>query len=150
MLKMKYIKFIISWSTILVCLIIWAFQVSGQGNMQFTYGGSRLDKCNDLSATPDGGYILAGESESFGPALGGAKKVIIIKTDGKGNVSWSKIYDNDVYEMPNSVLLTSDGGYLIAGERYPNGGNTELAYLFKIDGNGMQQWSRIYDSGGRI
>jgi len=113
-----------------------------QSTFQISYGSASLDKCNDVN----GGYILAGESKNSE----GDQSIVLTKTDAQGTITWSIAYLNGVFEMPNSVLNVTGGGYLVAGERYPDTGPSELAYIFQVDNQGAMQWSRIYDSGGNM
>ncbi len=61
-----------------------------------TYGGVGEDVAYSIQQTSDGGYIVAGYTDTFGASDFDAW---IIKLDAKGNVQWHKIYggeDNDV------------------------------------------------------
>lgn len=121
-------------------------QIYAQVGMQSTYGSPGLDKCNEIIRASNGGAIIAGETEN----ADGVRSIVITRTDENGKIIWAKTYNNGVFEMPNSVLNTSDGGFVIAGERYPEFGQRELAYIFKLNASGGQEWSRIYDSGGNM
>ena len=140
------IKIFLSVSIIFAGLLYPYFSYS-QTTIQATYGGKSLEKGNDLLVAQNGDYILAGESESYGTDN---RCINLIRVDASGKVIWSKIYDNGVYEMPNTVLPAPDGGYLVVGERYPKSGKTELAFIMKIGGNGNYMWSKIYDGGGNM
>ncbi|MFZ8835369.1 MAG: hypothetical protein ACO2O5_14430, partial [Candidatus Caldipriscus sp.] len=71
-----------------------------------SYGGAYEDDANSVQQTSDGGYIVAGYTESFG--AGG--DIFLIKTDASGNVIWAKTYGGTGYEEAFSVQQTSDGG----------------------------------------
>ena len=131
--------------TFLSLFILLSFSFA-QTTFQMAYGGANLDKCNDVTNTPDGGYIIAGESKNSD----GDQSIILTKTNAQGHITWSKMYMNGVFEMPNSVLNAPNGGYVVAGERYPAVGPSELAYIFQVDKNGVLQWQRIFDSGGNM
>jgi len=65
--------------------------------------------------TPDGGYLAAGKTNSFGQ---GGLDVYLVKTNAKGNVMWSKTYGTaalDEIAWGHCLQLTSDGGYIISG-----------------------------------
>lgn len=117
-----------------------------QNTFQIAYGGAHLDKCNDVNNTPDGGYIIAGESRNSD----GDQSITLTKTNAQGQITWSYSYMNGVFEMPNSVMIAPNGGYVVAGERYPGIGPAELAYIFQVDQTGVLQWQRIYSSGGNM
>ena len=52
---------------------------------QKTYGGSDDDYARAITKTDDGGYIVAGRTESFG---NGEDDVYLIKIDKNGNTKW--------------------------------------------------------------
>ncbi|HYF30625.1 MAG TPA: M43 family zinc metalloprotease [Chitinophagaceae bacterium] len=118
-----------------------------QGNVQWsrTYGGANDDVINKLLQTPDGGYILAGQTKSYGNAAGDAW---IIKTDGNGAVQWAKRYSESTVfgEQAINICLTSDGGYGVVGS-HNSAPATSNVMVLKLDANGNVLWSRIYDSG---
>jgi hypothetical protein len=62
---------------------IWLVKTDYLGKMQWnqTYGGSGTDVANSLTKTSDGGYLLGGNTESFGVKTA---TLLIIKTDSKG------------------------------------------------------------------
>jgi len=126
--------------------LFFSYDVYAQVGSQNAYGSPGLDKCNDITSTSKGGAVIAGETQNSN----GSRSTIITRTDNIGTIIWSKIYDNGVFEMPNSILKTEDGGFVIAGERYPKIGQKELAYIFKVNSSGDQLWARIYDSGGNM
>ncbi|MCW3135441.1 MAG: hypothetical protein N2V77_00645, partial [Canidatus Methanoxibalbensis ujae] len=80
-----------------------------------TFGGSSLDWGNSVQQTSDGGYVIAGETYSYGA---GGDDVWLIKTDLYGNKEGDKTFGGSHEDYGWSVQQTSDGGYIIAGETY--------------------------------
>ncbi|MBI3520137.1 MAG: T9SS type A sorting domain-containing protein [Bacteroidetes bacterium] len=113
------------------------------GNLlwQKTIGGSDWDFAYGIEQTTDGGFIISGTTYSFGY---GNADGYIIKTDGAGNVVWSKTYGGKNDDEFKSVTLTLDGGYALTG--YTKSYNDSLgdAWVFKIDMNGDSLWSKYY------
>jgi hypothetical protein len=97
-----------------------------------TYGGADKDVSKMIEPTPDGGYIIAGISRSFGLT---DPDFWIIKTDGTGSVSWTKEYGGNSNEHCYALRPTSDGGYIAVGHS-ASFGNLEQVYLLKLDANG--------------
>jgi hypothetical protein len=134
---------------ILLCLPMIGF---GQGWEQ-TYGGTSYEFGYSIQQTTDGGYIICGNTESFG---NGMRDVYLIKTDGSGSQQWSQSYGGSGTDVGYSVQQTNDGGYIISGstESFGNGGHD--VYIIKTDNNGDQQWfqtfggSGVYDRGRSV
>lgn len=98
------------------------------------FGGFDWDKFYDLEITPDGGFMIVGETHSFG--AGGAD-AWVIKTDSLGNTEWEKTFGGTYTDIAHALIKTSDGNYAFCGE---NGSETPAnkgdAWLVKFDGNG--------------
>jgi hypothetical protein len=106
-----------------------------------TYGGTSYDEAYSVQQTSDGGYILAGETRSFGA---GDYDIFLIKTDANGNIIWAKTYGGTSYDYAYSVQQTSDGGYIMAGETNSFGAGFYDAFLVKTDANGNIIWAKTY------
>jgi hypothetical protein len=105
-----------------------------------TYGGTDSDFARSVQQTSDGGYILAGETRSFG--TGG--DILLIKTDANGNIIWAKTYGGTNGDGTTSVQQTSDGGYILAGGTRSFGAGGSDIFLIKTDANGNIQWAKTY------
>jgi uncharacterized protein YuzE len=118
-------------------------KTDANGNVQWakTYGGTSYDYASSVQQTSDGGYIVAGGTDSFGAGL---DDIILIKTDANGNVQWAKTYGGTNDDYATSVQQTSDGGYIVAGETYSFGAGDYDIFLMKTDANGNLQWAKTY------
>lgn len=107
-----------------------------------TFGGDEDDDCRSLQRTADGGYIMAGYTESFG--AGGAD-VYLVKTDAQGNMEWEATYGGSNDNYCESVQQTTDGGYILIGTTgtYP----AWDVYLVKTDAIGNEMWSKTFNFG---
>src|SRR3990172_13299256 len=108
-----------------------------------TFGGSSTDSGRSVQQTTDGGYIIAGTSQSFGA---GDPEVYLVKTDPNGNSQWQKtlVLSDSYYDSGYSVQQTTDGGYIIAGETYSFVTGSYDVYLIKTDSAGNSQWQKIF------
>jgi len=83
--------------------------------------GTRHNAATDIRQTPDGGYIICGETVDFGLFLGNYFLYVggdmwLCKTDADGNKVWENSFGSKILEDGSrGVELTDDGGYLIAG-----------------------------------
>jgi len=106
-----------------------------------TYGGMYPDYAFSVQQTSDGGYIVAGETNSF---TMGSLDIFLIKTDANGNIQWAKAYGGTGYDNARSVQQTSDGGYIVAGKTGSFGAGRYDIFLIKTDANGNVQWAKTY------
>jgi hypothetical protein len=77
-----------------------------------TYGGSGSDYASSVRQTADGGYVLAGITNSFGA---GGVDFYLVKTDSLGDALWTRTCGGDNHDIAYSVWQTTDGGYIVAG-----------------------------------
>jgi len=105
-----------------------------------TFGGSGYDRGFSVRETSDGGYIVAGFTESYGS---GGQDVYLIKTDSSGNMTWSKTFGGTHDDHGRSVRETSDGGYIVAGFITIYYGGYDV-YLVKADSDGNMRWSKSF------
>jgi hypothetical protein len=111
---------------------VYLVKTDGLGKMQWnkTYGGTNYDYGNSIVQTSDGGYAVAGHTESYGA---GGCDAYFVKTDGLGNVQWSKTYGGTEWDEAGSVVQTSDCGYAVAGNTRSFGNGGADVYFVKID-----------------
>lgn len=141
----------------------WVVKLNRTGNIQWqrTLGGSDIDECLAVQQTADGGYILAGNSQSniSGEKTENSKGVFdcwVIKLDQHGNIQWQKTLGGDQYEFCNSVQQTTDGGYIIgcmsnsniSGDKSENSRGGFDFWLIKLDGSGNKQWDKTLGGSG--
>jgi len=112
-----------------------------------TFGGSGYDYVYSVQNTQDGGYILVGNTGSYGAR----SDAWVIKTDANGNEQWNKTFGLDGIDSAYSIVQTSDGGYVLAGKidttKNPDFKDQILytdndVWLFKTDANGNLEWSK--------
>ena len=122
---------------------IWLIKTNSNGEKLWdkTFGGTNYDDARSVQQTSDGGYILAGSTESYGA---GKRDVWLIKTDSNGNKQWDKTFGGTDIDWVKSVQQTSDGGYILAGSTFSYGAGDGDVWLIKIDSNGNKQWDKTF------
>ncbi len=119
---------------------------SGIEHWTKTFGGTDYDRGYSVQQTTDGGYIIVGETSSFGNG-NGHSDVYLIKTDAMGIEQWTQTFGGTDHESGYSVQQTTDGGYIIVGETHsfangmPSVNGEPTLYLIKTAANGVEQWS---------
>jgi len=106
-----------------------------------TYGGTSTDVAESVCQTSDGGFIIAGYTESFGA---GENDVYLIKTKINGDTLWTKTYGGTNDDYGRSVCQASDGGFFITGETKSFGAGDVDVYLIKTDSDGEVEWAKAY------
>ena len=127
--------------------ISWVAKVNSAGKLMWTnsFGGVGSSQANSVFQTSDGGYALAGETNSFSAT--GESEFWLVKTDSTGNVQWSKPFGSSIGSSEaNSIIQTSDGGYVLAGNIAYGSGNSagNDVWLVKTDTSGNMIWNRTY------
>ncbi len=110
-----------------------------------TYGGVGWDWGGSVQQTMDGGFILAGDTKSFGDERG---DVFLVKTDASGDTLWTKTYGQpDNPDRALCVVQTADGGFLLACESIGGpsaiGAEGLISLIIKTDAMGGEQWSTV-------
>ncbi|RDC62761.1 T9SS type A sorting domain-containing protein [Adhaeribacter pallidiroseus] len=141
----------------------WLVKINASGDKVWdkSYGGTGNDHLKSICPTRDGGYILAGSSNSTASGRASYNKTSgsrgeqdywIVKIDAAGNKQWDKTYGGSSYDFLQVVQPTSDNGYILAGHSYSpksgeksDGGNQYGDFwLVKIDASGNKQWDKTY------
>jgi regulation of enolase protein 1 (concanavalin A-like superfamily) len=112
---------------------------------QKTFGGYGNDESFSAQQTSDGGFIIAGETSSFGA---GYSYVYLIKTDPNGSLLWQKTFGGSSWDYGESVQQTSDGGFIVAGVYNSGIEGYGKVYLIKTDPNGNLLWQKTFDGNG--
>lgn len=116
---------------------LWVLKLDSGGNVQWqkTYGEIDSDYASSIQQTWDGGYIVAGDTSSFGA---GKTDVWVLKLNPEGTVAWEATYGDMGVEWANSVAETVEGGCIVAGHSGDPG--FEKAWVLRLDGNGQVLW----------
>ena len=123
------------------CLL--AAQAFGEKQFVKMLGGPYYDIGYAAIQTRDGGYAVAGETESFGSGL---YDVLLAKCDSFGNPEWTRSLGEAGNDRAYSLIQTVDGGYAIAGETGSFGADSGDVLLAKFDAFGNVQWVSVLNA----
>jgi hypothetical protein len=112
---------------------------------QKTYGDAGLETAQSVRQTPDGGYIVAGWTQSF--SAWGGQDVWLLKLDAVGNIDWQKRYGGPGADEARQIHAAADG-YVVAGLIAPTAGGDPDAWLFMVDPAGQLVWQRTFGGSG--
>jgi len=105
------------------------------------YGGTDDEYGYSIQQTPDGGYIVTGETGSYSH---GGNDIAIYRLNSSGNKVWFKHYGGTSDDYGRSVQQTSDGGYIVGGETWSySHGNSDFA-IYKLNSSGNKTWFKHY------
>jgi hypothetical protein len=125
---------------------MYVVKLDSAGNVQWTktIGGSSADYANSIIQSSDGGYVVAGWTSSFGA---GGYDMYVVKLDSSGSVQWTKTIGGSSADYANSIIQSSDGGYVVAGGTESFGPGGPYFYVMKLDSSGNVQWNKTIDLG---
>jgi hypothetical protein len=110
---------------------VWLIKTDSAGTRLWdkTFGGTNYDYGYSVQETSDGGYVIAGYTNSYGS---GTLDVWLIKADSAGTKLWDKTFGGTSDDYGYSVQETSDGGYVIAGRTCSYGAGGADVWLIKV------------------
>jgi len=121
------------------------YKLDSNGDKQWFkhYGGTSHDEAYSIQQTSEGGYIVAGHTESF---TYGQEDFAIYKLNSSGSKVWFKHYGGTGEDKANSIQQTSDGGYIVAGSTtsYSFGGGCSDFAIYKLNSSGNKVWFKHY------
>ncbi|MFX0087691.1 MAG: hypothetical protein ACFFAU_18720 [Candidatus Hodarchaeota archaeon] len=122
---------------------IWLVKTDANGVAQWnqTYGGDDDEKAYSIIQTADGGFALAGETNSFGA---GSYNMWLVKTNANGVAQWNQTYGGNDYKFAYALIQTPDRGFALAGKTSSFGVAYSDMWLLKTDANGVAQWNQTY------
>lgn len=109
-----------------------------------TFGGSGTDYGYDILATADGGFVVAGTTDSYGA---GGIDFYIVKFDMFGNSEWNTTVGDFSNELAYGIAVATNGDYIITGETNSLGTGGEM-YVVRLNASGNLLWTRSIGGSG--
>ncbi|AUD05554.1 hypothetical protein [Spirosoma pollinicola] len=140
----------------------WVIKIDVNGIKQWdkTYGGKSYENLLAFITTPDGGYLLGGDSTS---GVSGDKTQSnrggfdywVVKLDANGIKQWDKTLGGNYYDTFGGFTPTPDGGYLIGGSSVSDISGDVTAprityadsfdyWIVKLSSTGTKLWDKKY------
>ena len=132
----------------------WVIKLNGSGDIvwQKCLGGSQVDDASSIRQTPDGGFIVAGSSNSSDGDVVGLHSTNydywIVKLNNTGDIEWQKCLGGNGFSNATCIDLTSDGGYIVSGGTYAvdgdvtgNHGDIDV-WIVKLSITGNKEWQK--------
>ena len=129
----------------------WVLKLSSAGAIQWqnSYGGEQNEYLYALQPTPDGGYILAGNTLSVGGQVSGShggQDFWVVKINGSGTLQWQKSLGGSQDDGAYGVAVCPDGTIIVDGYTNSSDGNVtgyhgaEDMWVVKLDASGNLLW----------
>jgi len=128
---------------------MWILKLSESGSVVWenAYGGIGLDRASDIQETVDGGFVVAGETKTFG--VNDTFDIWVLKLSSDGTVEWQKTFGgSEGNDTAQSVRETTEGAFIVAGTTDSFGAGGWDLWLLQLDSNGALQWEKTYGGGG--
>jgi hypothetical protein len=139
----------------------WILKLDANGELlwQKSLGGTNEDMAYAIDLTPDGGFIVAGNSiskdgdVSFHHGMNSFHDFWVVKLDALGNIQWENSLGGTNNDWCTDVHPTPDGGYIVGGYSYSK--NDDLTsnkgqgdfWIVKLDASGNIVWQKSYGGG---
>lgn len=124
-------------------------QAGGDGTWSKRYGGEKDDGAYSIIATQDGGFAMAGYTESFGE---GNKDGWVLKLSATGDLLWQYTFgipkSATNAEICKKIIQTSDGGFMVAGYVEDLKTKDKDAWLIRLNVEGKFLWEKRYGGTG--
>ena len=105
------------------------------------YGGNNTDLVNSIDKTSDGGFVIAGITQSNSA---GSNDIEITRIDGRGNILWHRLLGGTAIDEAMGVRQMPDGGFIVLGEAGTGSPGFSELYLCKISSTGAMIWQKTY------
>ena len=142
---------------------MWLVKLNSTGGVQWNklYGGLNYEGLFGLQIATDGGYVLAGLSQSSntGDVVGnnkGGYDALVLKVDNIGNIVWKKYLGGADDEFIENLYQNPDGSLMLVGYSTSsasgeitstNHGDYDL-WITKFSSTGNIVWSKLYGGNG--
>ena len=133
----------------------WVIKLSEDGMLEWekSLGGSNTDRLFKIILASDGGYILAGYSDSNDGDLtenSGDQDLWIVKLNTEGEIVWQNSLGGSSVDAAWSVQAISNGGYILTGTTNSIDGDVTMnqggndVWVLELSSTGDLVWQKTY------
>jgi len=140
---------------------IWVVKLSPGGSIQWqkVLGGSDFESGRSIQQTADGGYVLAGTTDSDNTGNVGSNHglsdIWVVKLNTAGDIQWQKVLGGRDREESFSIHRTTGGGSILTGttdsdntgDVGSNHGASDV-WVVKLNPAGAIQWQKVLGGEG--
>ncbi|MBU1077389.1 MAG: PEGA domain-containing protein, partial [Spirochaetes bacterium] len=101
-----------------------------------------FEQITSIRVLKTSGYITAGYK-----ATKTESDIWITRLNRYGKIIWEKTYGSKAWDKANSILPTSDKGYVVIGETISKHAMGRMAQVLKLDKNGKLVWRKYFNYG---
>jgi hypothetical protein len=150
---------------------IWVVKINSSGGFEWQkcLGGSSSDYSGlsrSIVQTADSGFVIGGSTgSSDGDVSGlhnGSEDAWVVKVNSSGAIQWQKCYGGKFTDGANSLIKTSDGGFVFTGVTNSDDGDvsghhpkldstpgrTRDIWVVKLNSAGVIQWQKCLGGSG--
>lgn len=124
---------------------LWRVSLEGETLWSRSYGGAGRERCWSVVGVEGDGFALVGEVVSADETV---QDCLLIRAGENGEERWTRTFDRGLQERCFAVALRDDGGFLLAGQTTPDGGNERDVYLVGTDADGGVEFEHVLGGAG--
>ncbi|MHC4844958.1 MAG: hypothetical protein ACYTCU_02230 [Planctomycetota bacterium] len=124
----------------------WVVRLSSAGDLlwQQEYGGGIAESAEAVTPTSDGGFAVAGRTNSSGA---GSDDVWVMKLDSAGAIQWQKTFGGMEADVAEDIVALDDGGFAVVGSTDSLTPSSHAPWVLRLDAAGTLLWQRAVGSG---
>jgi hypothetical protein len=123
----------------------WIVRLTATGDViwQYQYGGGSVESARAVTPTLDGGFVVAGATNSAGA---GGDDVWVMKIDALGQIKWQKTVGGFDADQAEDVVELADGSLVVVGSTNSLSASGHAPWILRFNGGGALLWHRVVDS----
>lgn len=123
----------------------WLVKLSPTGNVawQFEYLGGVMEWITSVVPTSDGGFAIAGTTNSSGA---GSDDAFVMKLDATGAIVWQRTFGGGDADQATEIVELSSGGYAVAAWTNSFTPSGHAPWVLRLDASGQLLWHVVIGS----